>query len=74
MPDPASRQAALIASAMLVGPSIPPGVVANRPAEAATALTRMADLLIPWLEGDEPPADGLRETLRKIEVRGLNRT
>lgn len=50
MPDPASRQAALVAAAMLVGPSIPPALVVNRPHEAATALTRMADLLMPWLE------------------------
>jgi hypothetical protein len=44
---------ALIAAATLVGPSIPPALVVNRPHEAATALTRMADLLLPWLEGAE---------------------
>jgi hypothetical protein len=50
MSDPASRQAALIAAAALIGPAIPPAMVVNRPHEAATALTRMADLLLPWLE------------------------
>ena len=55
MADPADRRAALIAAAGLVGPTIPPAVVVNRPAEAATALTRMADLLLPWLEAGEPP-------------------
>jgi hypothetical protein len=54
MPDPVSRQAALIAAAMLVGPAIPSTVVVNRPQEAATALTRMADLLLPWLEAGDP--------------------
>ena len=53
--DPADRRAALIAAAGLVGPTIPPAVVVNRPSEAATALTRMADLLLPWLEAGEPP-------------------
>jgi TRAP-type C4-dicarboxylate transport system permease large subunit len=52
MSDPASRQAALIAAAALIGPAIPPSMVVNRPHEAATALTRMADLLLPWLEGE----------------------
>ena len=52
--DPASRQAALVAAAALIGPAVPAVMVVNRPGEAATALTRMADLLLPWLEADEP--------------------
>src|ERR1039458_1013423 len=52
MSDPASRQAALIAAAALIGPAIPPAMVVNRPHEAVTALTRMADLLVPWLEAE----------------------
>jgi hypothetical protein len=59
MASPETRCAALAAAAALVGPSIPPAVVANRPHEAATALTRMADMLLPWLkdapEAEEPP-------------------
>jgi hypothetical protein len=50
MSGPAGRQAALIAAAALIGPAIPPAMVVNRPHEAATALTRFADLLMPWLE------------------------
>ena len=55
MPDLASRQAALIAAACLIGPAVPAVMVVNRPEEAATALTRMAALLLPWLEAAEPP-------------------
>ena len=56
MAGPEARRAALAAAAAMVGPAIPSAVVVNRPHEAATALTRMADLLLPWLEG-EPPAE-----------------
>lgn len=58
--DQARHGIALIAAACLIGPTIPPALVVNRPNEAATALTRMADLLIPWLEGD-PPASAAEE-------------
>lgn len=54
MADPESRRAALIAAASLIGPSIPPALAANRPLEAATACTRMAALLLPWLEAADP--------------------
>lgn len=50
MPDPENRRAALIAAACLIGPTIPPALVVNRPNEAVTALTRIAGLLEPWLE------------------------
>jgi TRAP-type C4-dicarboxylate transport system permease large subunit len=53
MASPEARCAALTAAAALTGPAIPPAVVINRPHEAATALTRMADLLLPWLEGPD---------------------
>lgn len=62
MASPETRCAALIAAAGLVGPSIPPAVVANRPHEAATALTRMADLLLPWLDGPPAPPDSTQES------------
>lgn len=55
MTDPQARRAALIAAACLIGPTVPGGIVDRRPDEAAKALTRMADMLLPWLE-DEPPA------------------
>ena len=47
-----ARQAALLAAAAVVGPSIPAGVVNRKPGEAATAVTRLAELLLPWLEGE----------------------
>lgn len=47
------RQAALIAAAVMIAPAMPPGMVVARPSEAATALTRMADFLLPWLEAEQ---------------------
>jgi hypothetical protein len=50
-----ARSAALIAAAAFIGPTAPRGVVDRRPEAAAQAVTRMADLLLPWLEGAGPP-------------------
>jgi hypothetical protein len=50
----ASRRAALIAAAALIGPSAPGGITDRHPDEAATAVVRVAEMWIPWLEDGTP--------------------
>jgi pimeloyl-ACP methyl ester carboxylesterase len=47
----ASRRAALVAAAALIGPAAPPGKVDRHPDQAATATIRIAEMFLPWLEG-----------------------
>jgi hypothetical protein len=54
---PASRQAALVAAAALIGPAVPGGIVNRKPGEAATATIRLAEMFLPWLEGLVPPRE-----------------
>lgn len=46
------RRAALIAAAALLGPAMPRALLQDRSGDAATAVTRMADLLLPWLANE----------------------
>lgn len=50
----ASRRAALVAAAALIGPTVPGGIVDRHPDEAATAAVRVAELFLPWLADGSP--------------------
>jgi hypothetical protein len=53
------RQAALLAAAALIGPTVPGGIVDRHPDEAATAVVWVAELFLPWLlDGSPLPVPG----------------
>ena len=61
----ASRRAALIAAAALIGPTVPGGILDRHPDEAATAVVRIAEMWIPWLEDGTPLPEPARVKKRR---------